>query len=62
MTNEDRLEERLIDAHRRGYYNKVIENVNKLKESHPKMNFYDRYDLVINECKEEWEKNNKNDN
>ena len=36
MTNEERLEGRLIDAHRRGYYDKVIEKINELKQTHPK--------------------------
>ena len=62
MTNEERLEGRLIDAHRRGYYDKVIEKINELKQTHPKMNIYDRYDMVINEYKEEWKKINQDDN
>ena len=58
MTNEDRLEERLMDAHKRGYYNEVIAKVNELKTTHPKMNIYDRYDKACNEYKSIWEKIN----
>jgi|TARA_R110001606_G_C15318677_1_gene644437 hypothetical protein len=58
MTNEDRLEERLIDAHKRGYYDKVITKIKELKITHPRMNIYDRYDKACNEYKSVWEKNN----
>jgi|TARA_R110002167_G_scaffold330095_1_gene536771 hypothetical protein len=54
MTNEERIEERLIDAHNRGYYDDVIKRITELKDTHPKMNIYDRYDQACNEYKQKW--------
>jgi len=59
MTNEERLEERLIDAHSRGYYSKVINRIEELKHEFPKMNIYDRYDKACNEYKKEWKEMQK---
>lgn len=59
MTNEERLEERLIDAHKRGYYSKVMSKVSDIKIKKPRLNRYDLWDLALNECKNEWEQNNK---
>ncbi len=61
MTNEERLEERLIDAHSRGYYEKVLKRTQELRENHPKMIRYDLFDLALNECKSEWELKNNYD-
>lgn len=54
MTNEQRLEERLIHAHERGYYSKVLEKVEKIKWENPKMGLYERFDLACTESKQEW--------
>jgi hypothetical protein len=59
MTNEERLEERLIDAHKRGYYNEVLSKVSDIKNKKPKLNRYDIWDLALNECKSKWEQNIK---
>ena len=60
MTNEERIEERLIHAHERGYYSQVLKRVEKIKTEHPKMNRYDLYELACTESKEEWLKKTKN--
>tara|TARA_R110000822_G_scaffold301615_1_gene425516 strand:+ start:815 stop:1000 length:186 start_codon:yes stop_codon:yes gene_type:complete len=57
MTNEERLEERLIDAHNRGYYDGVITKIKQLKASNPNINIYDAYDQVCDEYKLEWNNN-----
>lgn len=54
MTNEERIEERLIHAHERGYYNRVLERVEKIKQINPKMNRYELYETTCTESKEEW--------
>ena len=59
MTNEERLEERLIDAHNRGYYNNVMTMIKDLKQTYPKKSAYELYDLACNECKRNWLDNNK---
>lgn len=59
MTNEERIEERLIHAHERGYYDKVIERVTELKELYPRMDLYERYDMACTESKQEWLQQNE---
>jgi hypothetical protein len=59
MTNEERIEERLIHAHERGYYDKVIERVTELKELYPRMNLYERYEMACTESKQEWLRQNE---
>lgn len=59
MTNEERLEERLHHAYERGYYSKVLQRVEELKQQQPKMNHYDRFDKACTELKREWKQNNK---
>ncbi|MBQ23174.1 MAG: hypothetical protein CMD32_07230 [Flavobacteriales bacterium] len=54
MTNEDRLEGRLFDAHNRGYYDDVLELIRKYKTQYPKKSHYDLYDKALNECKQIW--------
>ena len=54
MTNEERLEERLHHAYERGYYNKVLQRVEKLKDENPKLDLYARFDLACTESKQEW--------
>lgn len=54
MTNEEHLEERLIHAHERGYYSKVISKVDQLKITNPKMSLYERFDTACTESKQEW--------
>ena len=44
------------------YVKNSKEKINELKQTHPKMNIYDRYDMAINEYKEEWKKINQDDN
>ena len=61
MTNEERIEERLIHAHERGYYNKVIERVEKIKQENPKMDRYELYEMVCTESKQEWLRNKENE-
>ena len=57
MTNEERIEERLIHAHERGYYHKVMEKVRQIMITTPKSDQYKIYDMVCEECKQEWLKN-----
>ena len=40
MTNEERIEERLMHAHERGYYHKVIARVNEIKMYNPRIDHY----------------------
>ena len=40
MTNEERVEERLMHAHERGYYNKVMSQIKEMEILNPKMNKY----------------------
>jgi len=54
MTNEERIEERLIHAYERGYYNQVLERVEKIKQTNPKMDRYEVYDMACTESKQEW--------
>ena len=54
MTNEERIEERLIHAHERGYYTQVLERVEKIKQTNPKMDRYEVYDMACTESKQEW--------
>lgn len=54
MNNEQRLEERLYDAHTRGYYDAVMILVVEYSKLHPTRSQYDIYDLALNECKEKW--------
>jgi ppGpp synthetase/RelA/SpoT-type nucleotidyltranferase len=60
MTNEERVEERLVHAHERGYYHKVMSRIKEMEKLNPKMNRYKLYDIVCDEVKEEWLKENKN--
>jgi len=62
MTNEERLEARLIDAHSRGYYDDAVEKVSELRNLYPRLNRYDIYDLALNECKSKWEQKIQYDN
>jgi hypothetical protein len=59
MTNEERIEERLIHAHERGYYEDVMKKIKSLEMLHPKMNRYKLYEIACDECKEEWSKTQK---
>lgn len=54
MTNEERIEERLIHAYERGYYNDVLQRVEKLKNSNPKMDRYELYETACSQSKQEW--------
>jgi hypothetical protein len=54
MTNEERIEERLIHAHERGYYHKVLEKVSKLKLYNPKIDHYEAFEMACTESKQEW--------
>jgi hypothetical protein len=54
MTNEERIEERLIHAHERGYYHLVLERVEKIKQMNPKIDRYELYETACTESKEEW--------
>ena len=54
MTNEERIEERLIHAHERGYYHKVIDRVNRLKMYNPKLDHYEAFEMACTESKQEW--------
>ena len=61
MTNEERIEERLIHAHERGYYESAMKKIKSLEMSHPKMDRYKLYEMACDECKEEWLKENNNE-
>ena len=61
MTNEERIEERLIHAHERGYYEVAMKKIKSLEMSHPKMDRYKLYEMACDECKEEWLKENNNE-
>jgi hypothetical protein len=54
MTNEERIEERLIHAHERGYYNEVIERVAEIKKQNPRIDRYEAYELACTQSKQEW--------
>lgn len=54
MTNEERIEERLMHAHERGYYHKVIDRVNKLKMFNPRIDHYEAFEMACTESKQEW--------
>ena len=54
MTNEERIEERLIHAHERGYYHKVMEKVKSSLALNPKADQYKLYESVCEEYKQEW--------
>ena len=54
MTNEERIEERLIHAHERGYYYKVMEKVKDILKTTPKADHYKVYEEVCEEYKQEW--------
>jgi hypothetical protein len=54
MTNEERIEERLIHAHERGYYHKVISRVNEIKLHNPKIDHYEAFEMACTESKQEW--------
>jgi len=54
MTNEERIEERLIHAHERGYYNEVLTRVEKIRQQNPKIDRYEAYELACTESKQEW--------
>jgi hypothetical protein len=54
MTNEERVEERLMHAYERGYHSKVMSRIKEMEKLNPKMNKYRLYDIVCDEVKEEW--------
>ena len=58
MTNEERVEERLVHAHERGYYDKVMAQMKEMQMKYPKLDKYDLYDIVCDEVKTEWLKEN----
>ena len=63
MTNEERIEERLIDAHKRGYYDQVMTRVVKESIMNPKMDKYRIYEEACDFYKAEWLKEHeKNEN
>ena len=57
MTNEERIEERLMHAHERGYYTQVMEKVKSLQFYNPKMGQYELFEMACTESKTEWLKN-----
>lgn len=59
MTNEERIEERLIHAYERGYYNKVLEKVKEIKNKNPKLDRYELYEMACSESKQEWLQQNE---
>lgn len=59
MTNEERIEERLIHAYERGYYNKVLERVKEIKNKNPKLDRYELYEMACSESKQEWLQQNE---
>jgi len=59
MTNEERIEERLIHAYERGYYSKVIERVEQIKQKNPKLDRYELYEMACTESKQEWLQQNE---
>jgi hypothetical protein len=61
MTNEERIEERLMHAYQRGYYDKVITRVTELKTNNPKIDHYEAFELACTESKQEWLKSNEED-
>ena len=58
MTNEERVEERLIHAHQRGYYDKVMSQIEELGIRNPHENKSRLYDIVCDKLKSEWLKEN----
>jgi hypothetical protein len=58
MTNEERVEERLIHAHERGYYDKVMTQFKELEIRNPNENKYRLYDIVCDTLKSDWLKEN----
>ncbi len=54
MTNEERIEERLVHAYERGYYDKVIRRVKELKMWNPKIDHYEAFEMACTESKQEW--------
>ena len=54
MTNEERIEERLVHAFERGYYHKVLDRVNTLKLTNPRIDHYDAFEIACTESKNEW--------
>ena len=58
MTNEERVEERLRHAHQRGYYDKVMSQIEELGIRNPHENKYRLYDIVCDKLKSEWLKEN----
>lgn len=60
MTNEQRVEERLLHAHERGYYTKVMSRIKEMEMKHPRMDKYELYDIVCDEVKSEWIKEMNN--
>jgi hypothetical protein len=54
MTNEERIEERLVHAFERGYYHKVLDRVSTLKLTNPKIDHYDAFEIACTESKNEW--------
>lgn len=59
MTNEERIEERLIHAYERGYYNKVLEKVKEIRNKNPKLDRYELYEIACSESKQEWLQQNE---
>jgi len=58
MKNEERVEERLIHAYQRGYYDKVMSQIKDLEMRNPSENRYRLYDIVCDKLKSEWLKEN----
>jgi hypothetical protein len=54
MTNEERIEERLLHAHERGYYKQVIDKVKHIKLYNPKIDHYEAFEMACTESKNEW--------
>jgi len=57
MTTEERIEEMLHHAYERGYYTEVMTTVRKLNQTHPKMDFYGRWELAYQIAKQEFYEN-----
>ena len=56
MTNEEIIEELLYKAHKKGFYNKMMEKVSSYKVNNPSSNSYDHFILAYIKCNEEYDR------
>lgn len=56
MTNEEIIEELLHKAHKKGFYDKMMEKVLSYKVNNPNSNPYDHFILAYTKCNEEYDK------